>query len=86
MSKVFYCTEFHLSTCNVCELSPLKNVNFKFKLSIILLVLYFRKSDLNKSLSFSETYQHVKCHVPMLTGASSASTSEVCMSAILQRD
>jgi hypothetical protein len=82
---ISYHTKVHLSKCNGSwVVSTKQTMNFNIQTAAMFVFFVFDKNYLIKSCSSLKIYQYTKCHGPMLTGASFASTSEVWTSAILE--
>jgi hypothetical protein len=80
VSMIFYCTILHLSKCNSSWAVSIKqNKNFNFQLPSTFIFLVFQKTVKLKVIHPSKICQNTKWHGPMVTGASSAFTSDVCM-------
>jgi hypothetical protein len=83
---ISYYTKLHLSKCNGSWVVATKqNTNFNIQTAaIFVFFLFLTKMVSLKVVHPLKIYQYTKFHVPMLTGASFASTSEVWTSAILE--
>jgi hypothetical protein len=83
-SMICYYTKVYLSKCNGSwGVSMKQTMNF-FQLAAMFVFLFLTKIVLLKVVHPLKIYQYTKFHVPTLSGASFASTSEVWTSAILE--